>query len=92
MARERAKEVRDQMKAEQVAARDARKAAQNTRQASTVTQRGKRKASKAPAVKRKLKQPKGGAAAHPSSQEAAPAPLPKVSSRGRAITLSQKLR
>ncbi|KAF1978702.1 hypothetical protein BU23DRAFT_595819 [Bimuria novae-zelandiae CBS 107.79] len=88
VARERAKEVRDQMKAEQVAARDARKAAQNTRQASTITQRGKRKASKAPLAKRKLKRAKGGAAAHPSSLEATPAPPPKVSSRGRAITLS----
>ncbi|KAF1971990.1 hypothetical protein BU23DRAFT_645251 [Bimuria novae-zelandiae CBS 107.79] len=80
------------MKAEQVAARDARKAAQNTRQASKITQRGKRKASKAPLTKRKLKRAKGGAAAHPSSLEAAPTPPPKVSSRGRAITLLQKLR
>ncbi|KAF1974487.1 hypothetical protein BU23DRAFT_461030, partial [Bimuria novae-zelandiae CBS 107.79] len=92
VARERAKEVRDQIKAEQVAARDARKAAQNTRQASTITQRGKRKASKASLIKRKLKQAKGGAAAYPSSLEAALAPPPKVSSRGRAITLLQKLR
>ncbi|KAF1975688.1 hypothetical protein BU23DRAFT_458048, partial [Bimuria novae-zelandiae CBS 107.79] len=69
-----------------------RKAAQNTRQASTITQRGKRKASKAPLAKRKPKRAKGGAAAHPSSLEAAPAPPPKVSSRGRAITLSRKLR
>ncbi|KAF1974341.1 hypothetical protein BU23DRAFT_461726, partial [Bimuria novae-zelandiae CBS 107.79] len=92
VARERAKEVRDQMKAEQVAAWDARKAAQNTRQASIITQRGKRKALKAPPAKRKPKRAKGSAAAYPSSLEAAPAPPPKVSSRGRAITLLQKLR
>jgi hypothetical protein len=55
VARERAKEVRDQMKAKQVAACDARKPAQNTRQASKITQRGKRKALKAPPVKRKPK-------------------------------------
>jgi hypothetical protein len=92
VARERAKEVRDRMKAEQVAARDARKAAQNTSQASAITPRGKRKALKAPLAKRKLKRAKGGTAARPSSLEAVPAPPPKVSSRGRAITLSRKLR
>jgi hypothetical protein len=80
------------MKTKQVAAWDVRKAAQNTRQASKITQRGKRKALKAPPVKRKPKQAKSGAAARPSSPEAAPAPPPKVSSCGRAITLSQKLR
>jgi hypothetical protein len=92
VARGRAKEVQDQMKAEQVAARDASKPAQNTRQASKITQRGKRKALKAPPVKRKPKRAKGGAAARLSSPEAAPAPPPKVSSCGRAVTLSRKLR
>jgi hypothetical protein len=37
VARERAKEARDRMKVEQIAARDARKAAQNTRQAFIIT-------------------------------------------------------
>jgi hypothetical protein len=85
VAIERAKEVQDQMKAKQVAAREARKAAQNTRQASTITQRGKRKALKAPLAERKPKQAKCGVAACPVSPEAAPAPLPKVNTRGRAI-------
>jgi hypothetical protein len=92
MARERAKEVRDQMKAKQVAIRDTRKAAQNTKQASKIAQRGKRKALKAPPVKRKPKRAKSGTAACLLSPEAAPAPPPKVSSRGHAITLLQKLR
>jgi hypothetical protein len=92
VARERAKEVRDRMKAEQVAAREARKATQNTRQAPIVAHRGKRKASEASLAKRKPTRAKGGAAARPSSPEAAPAPPPKVSSRGRAITLSRKLK
>jgi hypothetical protein len=55
VARERAKEVRDRMKAEQVAAREARKATQNTRQAYIIACRGKRKASEALLAKRKLK-------------------------------------
>jgi hypothetical protein len=80
------------MKAKQVATRDARKAAQNTRQASKITQRGKRKALKAPPVKRKPKQAKSSAAACLLSPEAASAPPPKVISCGRAITLLQKLR
>jgi hypothetical protein len=92
VARERAKEVRDRMKAEQVAAREAKKATQNTRQAPIMAYRGKRKALEAPLAKRKPKRAKGGAAARPSSPEAAPAPPPKVSSRGRAITLSRKFR
>jgi hypothetical protein len=92
VARGRAKEVRDQMKAEQVAAQEARKATQNTRQAPIIAHRGKRKALEAPLVKRKLKQAIGGAAARLLSLEAALAPLPKVSSCGRAITLSRKLR
>ncbi|KAF1828973.1 hypothetical protein BDW02DRAFT_651685 [Decorospora gaudefroyi] len=77
VARERAKEVRDRMKAEQVAAREARKATQNTRKAPIIAHRGKHKASEAPLAKRKPKRAKGGAAARPSSPEAAPAPPPK---------------
>ncbi|KAF1952217.1 hypothetical protein CC80DRAFT_508260 [Byssothecium circinans] len=81
-----AKLLKEQEKEERRVARE------RAKEASTITQRGKRKASKAPLAKRKPKRAKGGAAAHPSSLEAAPAPPPKVSSRGRAITLSRKLR
>jgi hypothetical protein len=80
------------MKAEQVAAREARKATQNTMQAPIIAYRGKSKALEVPLAKRKLKRAKGDAAACLSSPEAAPAPPPKVSSRGRAITLSRNLR
>jgi hypothetical protein len=73
------------MKAKQVAAQETRKAAQNTRQTSTITQRGKRKALKAPLAVRKPKQAKRGVAACLASPEAAPAPPPKVNTRGRAI-------
>lgn len=71
--------------AEQVAAREARKAAQNTRQALTMTQRGRRKALKAPPVEYMPKKAKRGVAACPASLEAAPAFSPKVNSRGRDI-------
>jgi hypothetical protein len=43
VAREKAKEVRDQMKAEQVAAQAARNKANNTKKPSTTVQEGKRK-------------------------------------------------
>jgi hypothetical protein len=92
VARERTKEVRDRVKAERVAAREAKKATQNTRQAPIMAYRSERKASEVLLAKRKPKRAKGGAAARPSSLEAAPAPPPKVSSRGRTITLSRKLR
>jgi hypothetical protein len=90
VARERAKVVRDRMKAEQAAARAARIEAQNTKRASKTAQTGKRKASRAPSAKREPKRRAGGAVAVRASPEAASAAAPKLNSRGRAIRLPRK--
>jgi hypothetical protein len=90
VARKKAKEVRDQMKAEQVAARAARNKANNTKKPSTTVQRGKHKALRAPSSSLKSKRPKGKAAAGASFSSAALAALPKVTTQGRNIVIPPK--
>jgi hypothetical protein len=85
VARERAKEVRDQMKAEQATAHAAKIAAQNTIKSSTAAQTGKRKASRAPSQAHKHQKCGGIATAGVQSPEAVPATAPKLNSCGHAI-------
>jgi hypothetical protein len=92
VAQEKAKEVRDQMKAERVAACAARNKANNTKKLSTTAQKGKRKALRAPSSSLKSKRPKGEAAAGALSSNAAPAALPKVTTWGRNIVIPPKYR
>jgi hypothetical protein len=92
VVQEKAKEVRDQMKAEQVAARAARNEANNTKKLSTTAQKGKSKALRAPSSSLKSKRPKSKAAAGASSSNAAPAALPKATTRGRNIFTLLKYR
>jgi hypothetical protein len=80
-----AKLLQEQEKEERGVVRERAKKVQDQRQTSTITQRGKRKALKAPLAVRKPKQAKRGVAACLASPEAAPAPPPKVNTRGRAI-------
>jgi hypothetical protein len=85
VARERAKELRDQMKAKQATACAAKIAAQNTIKSSTAAQTGQRKASRAPSQAHKHQKCGGVATAGVQSPEAVPATAPKLNSRGRAI-------
>jgi hypothetical protein len=92
VVQEKAKEVWDQMKAEQIAAWVAWNEVNNTKKPSTTAQKGKRKALQAPSSSLKSKQPKGEAAAGALSSRAAPAALPKVTTRGCNIVIPPKYR
>jgi uncharacterized protein YndB with AHSA1/START domain len=89
---ERLKKEREHERAGKLAARNARIAAQNTTKAIQNAPPTKRKASQAAPSKSKRLRRSGDRAAVAASPEAAPAAPPKLSSRGRAIMPSQKLR
>jgi hypothetical protein len=78
------------LKAEKAAQAEAKKAAQNTKKTLQTAQSGKHKASQASSPKGKRQKQSGGVAARLLFSEAAPAALPKVNSRGRAINLPSK--
>jgi ribosomal protein L22 len=90
--RERLKEERERKRAGKLAARAARITAQNTTKAIQNAPPTKRKASRAAPSKSKRLQRSGGGAARAASPEATLAALPKLSSRGRAIMPSRRLR
>jgi hypothetical protein len=90
--RVRLREERERERAAKLAARKARIAAQNTKKPIQNASATKRKVSQKAPSKSKRSQRSGGGTACVASPEAAPAAPPKVSSCGRAITLSQKLR
>jgi hypothetical protein len=90
--RERLKDERACERAGKLATREARIAAQNTTKAIQNAPPTKRKASQAAPSKSKRSRRSGNGAAVAASPEAAPAAPLKLSSRSRAITLSQKLR
>jgi hypothetical protein len=88
---ERLKDERTRERAGKLAAREARIAAQNTTKAIQNAPPTKQKASQAAPSKSKQSRRSGNGAAVVASPEAAPAAPLKLSSCGRAITLSQKL-
>jgi hypothetical protein len=90
VAQEEAKVVRNCEKAEQAAAQAAKIKAQNTKKAIQMSQLGKRKASQAASSNTKRQKCVRKRAAVAASPEAAPAAPPKISRRGRAITLLYK--
>jgi hypothetical protein len=92
VAREKAKVVRDQKKAEKVDAIVARKAELNTKKLQPKAQTGKRKASQAFSPKPKPKKHTHVAAAHAALPEAAPVAPPKVNCRSRTISVPSKYR
>jgi hypothetical protein len=88
--RERAKVVRVQEKAEKAAQKVARREAQNAAKTIQLPQKGKRKASEAPARKprkNKATEPGGSAA---GGREVTSEPLPKTTRRGRNVNLPSK--
>jgi uncharacterized protein YndB with AHSA1/START domain len=90
--RERLKEERERERAGKLAARAAQITAQNTTKSIQNAPPTKRKASRAAPSKSKRLQRSGGGVARAASPEATLAALPKLSSRGRAIMPSRKLR
>jgi hypothetical protein len=90
IAREAAKVVRAREKADKEAACAAQITAQNTKRAPQTTQMGKRKASSISLPNPKQQRRGDGSAAVVASSEAAPAAVPKLNSRSRAIKLPHK--
>ena len=95
VARERAKVVREEEKAEKAAQSAARREAQNAAKAIQLSQKGKRQASKPPARKPRKKQAverHGGTAESSGGGESASEPPPKTTRRGRNVNLPSKFR
>jgi hypothetical protein len=92
VAREKAKEVKEKEKAEKAAEKQRQKEERVSAKALQLSQKGKRKASRAPPTRNKRQKRPGGGAAIDAAIEA-PSALPaKVTSRGRNVKLPQKFR
>lgn len=90
VARGAAKVERERERAAKAAERAAKIKANNTKQAIQTTQNGKRKATRASSSNPKRQKGVGGRAVVAASPEAAPAAPPKVTRRGRNVTLPHK--
>ena len=90
--RDRIKEVKMQEKAAKAAEKQREKEEKDRQKALQITQKGKRKASRAPAPKKKRQKISGGGAAPAEASAPASAPPVRTTSRGRNIHLPAKFK
>jgi hypothetical protein len=90
--RERLKKEREKEKAQKAAERERQKTDKEAAKACHATQKLKRKAPQVPYPMIKRQKQSGGGASKVAVPEAEPLPLPRITSRGRNVTLPSKAR